>query len=263
MSDGAKTSKKISFEELVEFRDKTEEVAQFLQQQLDDYLKTLWPLLMPKRTFGKYVGSGQSGRRADEAYSQVREKFKGVASKPFGLRAELEDRTYHPNDTAYLSSADNGFALYPWEYPYLAQSKKGKKSLAITSPARWILTYRSDYSLSQLRRVLAGQVERRADWVRDFVINALAMERVISRNPGIARILTDLRFEVKTAKLAELGALPLVTINTCLPSFRPPDELILTAIRFSGVDAFIELIDISTLQTLPDPFRQRIEELQA
>jgi hypothetical protein len=46
-----------------------------------------------------------------------------------------------------------------------------------------------------------------------------------------------------------------------LPSFRPADNLILMATRFSGVSNFVELIDVDVVNTLQDPLRSRIEEL--
>jgi hypothetical protein len=46
-----------------------------------------------------------------------------------------------------------------------------------------------------------------------------------------------------------------------VPSFRPSDEVILAATRFSGVPAFIELIDVEAARMLPDPLKARIEEI--
>ena len=55
--------------------------------------------------------------------------------------------------------------------------------------------------------------------------------------------------------------LPLVTIASCLPSFRPADDLILAATAFSGIPAFIELIDVDAAHSLGDPFKARVEEM--
>jgi hypothetical protein len=88
------------------------------------------------------------------------------------------------------------------------------------------------------------------------------MHAMLAKFPGIAQILTDLRDDIQTEKSPVLGDLPLVTtIRSCLPSFRPADNLMLTAIRFSGVPAFIELIDIEALNTLQDPLKLRIEKI--
>ena len=93
------------------------------------------------------------------------------------------------------------------------------------------------------------------------MVNALVMHAVLAKFPGITQPLTDLRYEIRTEKSASLAELPLVTIRSCLPSFRPAGTLILAATRVSGVPAFIELIDIDALHTLPNPPKLRIEEM--
>jgi hypothetical protein len=45
-------------------------------------------------------------------------------------------------------------------------------------------------------------------------------------------------------------------------SQRPSDELLLMATRFSGVPAFIELIDLGDNQTFDDPLRSKFESLR-
>ena len=126
---------------------------------------------------------------------------------------------------------------------------------------RWVLTYSSEYTPSQVAQTMAGREQRRSDAVRQFVVNALVMHAMLAKFPGITQLLTDLRYEIRTEKSPALGDLPLVTIRSCLPSFRPADGLMLTASRFSGVPAFIELIDIEVLSTLPDPLKLRIEKI--
>jgi hypothetical protein len=126
---------------------------------------------------------------------------------------------------------------------------------------RWVLTYTSEYSLSQVIQTLTGKEQRRSDAVRQFVVNALVMQAVLGKFPGITQLLTDLRYEIQTEKSPALGELPLVTLRSCIPSFRPADDLILTATRFSGVPAFIELIDVEALHTLQDPLKLRLEKM--
>ena len=110
--------------------------------------------------------------------------------------------------------------------------------------------------------------ERRLEPVREKATIASApratkrfVHAMLARFPGIAQLLTDLRYDIQTEKSRALGALPLVTVRSCLPSFRPADNLMLTAVRFSGVPAFIELIDLEALSALPDPLKLRIEQI--
>jgi hypothetical protein len=253
MEEQGNAAKTLTFEELADLRDKTEAISQFLQKQLKTYLETLRPLLAPRRLYGKYTGVKEDVVGADRAFAQLREQYAGVCGKPFALPPELDD--------APLSNIDNRIDLYPWEYTHQAKSERETKPLTITSPVRWVLTYSSEYSLSQLLQTLAGKEQRRSEAVRQFVVNALVLHAMLGKFPGITQLLTDLRYEIRTEKFPALGELPLVTIRSCLSSFRPADGLILAATRFSGVPAFIELIDVEAVHSLPDPLRLRIEDI--
>lgn len=243
----------LSFEQLAELREKTEAISQFLQQQLKTQLETLRPLLSPRRLLGKYVRTGVKEEVVGEekALAQLREKYNDVCGTPFGLPPDLDDSA--------LDLLENRLDLYPWEYSYEAKTGKETKAVTITSPLRWVLSYSSNYSLAQLRQVLSGRAERHPDSIRHFVIHALAMQLLLAKFPGIVQLFHDLRYEVRTETFPGLGNLPLVSISSCVPSFRPSDELIVTATRYSGVPAFIELIDLAAVQSLPDPLKTRIE----
>lgn len=86
------------------------------------------------------------------------------------------------------------------------------------------------------------------------------MRSLFDRYPSMRQILTDLRYEVRLDKCPGLGELQFVTVSSCLPSFRPADEFLLMATRFSGAPAFIELVDTEAVQTLQDPLRSRLEQ---
>jgi hypothetical protein len=244
------SSTDITFEQLAELREKTEAVSGFLSKRLRQHLATLNPILAPKRIFGKYVGSKDSAPRADEAYAQLMEKYKEASGSPFGLRSDLDD--------AALSEMEGGIEFYPWEYTYNADGK----AILMTHPFRWAVTYKSAYSLAHIRSLYTqSQSDKRPNDVRYFVVNALALQIAVARIPGATQLFEDLRYEVKPEAPPGLGRLTMLTIGGLLGSFRPPDELILMATRFSGIPAFIELIDQDALANLPDPFRARIESL--
>ena len=202
---------------------------------------------------GKYTGVKEDVVGSDRAFAQLQEQYKGVCAKPFALPQEL--------DADPLSNIDNRLDLYSWEYTHQGQGERESKLITITSPVRWVLSYSSEYTLSQVTQTLASREQRRSDAIHQFVVNALVMHAMLAKFQGIAQLLTDLRYDIQTEKSPALGDLPLVTIRSCLPSFRPADNLMLTAIRFSGVPAFIELIDVEALRTLPDPLKLRIEKI--
>ena len=120
----------------------------------------------------------------------------------------------------------------------------------MTSPTRWVLSYPSSYTLSELRNVLAGRGERRPTDVAQFVINALVLHDVIAKFSGIGKLFTDLRYSLTIERAPGLGDLPLAIVTSSISSFRPADELIGAATRLSGIPAFIELIDVDAVQAL-------------
>jgi hypothetical protein len=245
---GHEAARTLTIEQLADLREKTERLSQFLSQRLRNHLTTLYPILAPRRTFGKYVGFKEVIARADEAYALLGEKYREVSGAPFDLGNDLDEEA--------LSAMEYGIEVYPWEYT----QQVGDKPIAMSCPFRWVITYRSDYPLSEMRRLMAGKGEARKTSVRHFLVNALATQIVFSHNPGALELLDDLRYQVRIETGPGLGKLPLFTVGSNVSSFRPPDELMLSAIRLSGVPAFIELVDMEAVRQLADPMRQRIEK---
>jgi hypothetical protein len=253
MADEAAPARSLTIPEVAELRGKTEAISKLLQTQLEAHLETLRPLFAPRRLLGKHMG-GSAGRDevpgADKALEELKQRYKEVAGPPFVLRPELRPET--------VSGIESRIELYPWEYDHPVRTGTETRTITITSPVRWVMSFDSDYSLSQVRRVLAGEEEKRADALGQFIANALVMAAVVRKFPALEALLHDLRFEVRVETASGLGKLPVVTVNSNLASFRPPDELILTATGFSGVAAFIELVDREAVQNLRDPLRERL-----
>jgi hypothetical protein len=245
---GQETVRSLTFEQLADLREKTERLSQFLTNRLRSHLATLYPVLAPRRVFGKYLGFKEPIARAEESYARLVEKYRAV-SGGFDLPIELGEEA--------LSAMEHGIEAYPWEYTRQA----GDKSIVISSPVRWVLTFRSDYSLTEMRRLMAGKAERRKPSVRHFVVNALATEIVFAQNPGAVQLLQDLRYDVRIEEGPGLGKLPLFTITSPISSFRPADDLVLAATRLSGVPVFVELVDSQAASQLEDPLRHTVERI--
>jgi hypothetical protein len=244
----------LRIEQLADLREKTEAVSGLVLNELREHLETIRPLLAPRRLLGDYVRSPikEEVIGADTVVRRLQEKYKEICSRPFALTPDL--------DEAAVAMMESRIELYPWEYTHDAKNEKESKSVTITSPLRWALTYTSGYTLSQLRQALVGKAERRQEDVRQFLVNALVMQYVLAKFPGITKLLNDLRYDMKTDTCAGLGELPLVTINSALPSFRPQDDVLLAATRLSGVPAFVELIDFDAVSRLEDRLKSKIEE---
>jgi hypothetical protein len=243
----------VTLQELPELRRKTEAIARLLQDQLNHHLETLRPLLSPDRVFGRHAGGRSEVPGADRALGELQQTYRDFSGKPFDLPVEF--------DPHWLTLVGNRVELHPWEYAHEAKAGAESKSITMSSPLRWILSYSSNYSAAQAKQVLAGKEQRRPEYLRQFVINALTIQLVISRFPGLAQLFSDLRYEMKAATSNELPKLPLVTITSCLPSFRPADDLILAATAFSGVPAFIEFVDLEAIKSPKDTLKEKLEEL--
>lgn len=252
-ASGMATPTITNLDQLLEFREVTERISAYLGKRLKDHLAALSPLLAPGRIFGKYVGSRESSARADEALAELTEKYRAAAGSPFDLKADLDDEI--------LGSIGSSIQIYPYEYTHEDQAVKPPKLIAMTSPVRWVVTYGSEYSWAQVRMAMQEPGMRRPQPLRQFVVNALAFQVVLGRNPGAAQLLKDLRWETASSTVREFEHLPLATFSMQLPSFRPADELLLTAVRLSGVPAFIEVIDMEAIHGLDDPLRLQIESL--
>lgn len=251
MSGPDTPTERLTFERLPELRAKTEAISKFLQEQLLTHLETLRPILTPERLFGRSVGRAESSL-GDRALAQIRQSYKPFSARPFDLPAEF--------DEYWLTLVGSRVTVYPWEYTYEATDGRQSKPIVMTSPVRWVVNFTSAYTLSQFRQSLLGKGERRPEHVRQFVVNALVTQLVFAQAPGLAALFTDLRYHIETQSPPDLPGLPLTTVTAGLPSFRPSDELILAATNFSGIPAFIELIDTDAMATLRDPLRTSIEE---
>jgi hypothetical protein len=248
--------KNLSFEQLALVRKRTQAVAEFLEKRLGGYLDTLQSLLSPERLIGKLAGSRVEGLGLDKGLAEVQENYKRFAGKPFDLPKDFE--------TDWLSEVGARLDLHRWEYSREITTESAKRPILITSPTRWILTYGPGYSVAQAVQAFGRKQDRRGlDQLRQFVVSALVMQTLIARRSGIATLLTDLRYNVSTQPHPGLNGLPVVVIQSQIPTFLPPEPVIAAATELSGVPAFIELIDIDAVREMPDPFKERITRLIA
>jgi hypothetical protein len=244
-------TRKVSLADLPELRRKTEAVSNFLHGQLAQHLETLRPLVAPGRVLGKHAGASSEAVWGKRALPEVEQKYT-QHGKLFRLPQEF--------DVAWLNAISDSIELHPWEYTHEIATRQGPKKVTMTSPVRWIAAYASDTPVAELKRMLAGKEQHRPEAIRQFVISTIVLQMVAEKNPGLLRLLSDLRFRWQIEPVPELHNLPIPTLSFPLPSFRPSDDLILEATAFSGVPAFIELIDTGAVHNIPDPLAS-IDEL--
>src|SRR5439155_12582496 len=136
--------KVLSLQELPELRRKTESVSRFLREQIAAHLETLRPLFAPERVFGKYAGGKVDLPGVERTFAELQQSYSAFTHKPYDLPETLD-----PN---WLTLVGNALELHAWEYAYQAQGKP----IMMTSPVRWVVNYRANYTLAQVKRVLDG-----------------------------------------------------------------------------------------------------------
>ena len=70
--------------------------------------------------------------------------------------------------------------------------------VTLTSPVRWVVNYRTNYNLAQVKTALDGKQTVRPEYLRQFVVNTLVLQSVLNRNAGVTQLFHDLRYELKT-----------------------------------------------------------------
>jgi len=247
MNDGARA---LTIDDLARLRATTETVAKLLRERLALHLEALRPVLSPRRLLGRHVRGG--GRDevpgADRAFARLRERYAAACGRPFGLAKELEDEPL---------SLEPLIDIHPFEYTHTLEGDG--RAITITSPVRWVIGYRAPYTLAQLEIAVAQRATLRPGDARQFLLGALALQDLLESFSELRELLRELRYEVAIEKRDSLGDLPLVTLRSALPAFRPNDALIAKAIQLSGVPAFIELIDGNAVGQLADPLRDAID----
>src|SRR5262245_29060827 len=141
MSD--ESNKALTLQELPELRRKTEAVSRFLREQIAAHLETLRPLFAPERILGKYAGGKIEVTGAERAFAELQQSYKPFARKPYDLPETL--------DQNWLTLVGNALELHPWDYAHHVQGKP----IAMTSPVRWVVNFRANYGLAQVKSVLA------------------------------------------------------------------------------------------------------------
>src|SRR5215469_17763094 len=251
MNNPAGPADSLNVEQLLHLHALTKEVSKFCQKQLRGYLDTLALLFRPRRILGEAIEGGEkeSVGGSDKTLAELRELYRKAALRPFDLRPEL---------SVPLESISTQMQLHEWEYLHETNTDRGWQSIKVTSPLTWVIAYSSPYSLSMMRQVLAGQEARDPDSVRAFVLRACILHLQFAKFPVLAELFAGLRYRVEVRNSPQMGELPLVTISAPLATMRPPDNLVTIASGLAGGASFAEVLDLTTIEDLQDPFRQEI-----
>jgi hypothetical protein len=74
-------------------------------------------------------------------------------------------------------------------------------------------------------------------------------------------MMETLHFPIEVGRLPGFGELPITFITSAVSTNLPPDELIIESTELSGKDAFEEIVDVSDIEKLGDPLKERLTGL--
>ncbi|HAF13953.1 MAG TPA: hypothetical protein DHU55_02330 [Blastocatellia bacterium] len=240
-------------EHLLALRKSTRAIADLLRNQMKVYLSTLAPLFRPRNVLGNYAQGGtyEASRTGEKPFKELQELYQSIAqSKLYQLPSELKTP---------LEVINTQLEMTPVEYMYVANSGGDNKSIVVTSPLKWALTYRG-FGPGRFREVI-DSADRSTDQLQQFVLHYLMMHSVVAKQPGLSRILEDLHFPVNVEYSPEFGDLPLTYVASSISTIRPPDEVLVESTEVSGTNAFEEIVQLEDIPKLRDPLKEQLLEI--
>jgi hypothetical protein len=237
-------------QKLLALRRLTRIAGEIINNQMREYMETVAPLFRQRAVFGEHIqGSGkETVKGAEHALRELQRLYEtAAAAAPFHLPKELD---------APLMQMTSSLELTPWEYVHVAGPDGEGKPVTVTSPFKWVVAYKG-YSPRQLKEML-GNRNRNEGEMQQAVLHYLAMHIVVSKQPGLTRMLAALHYSLASCQLPAFGSLPITYITSSITSRLPPDALIIESTELSGKDAFEELIDVDDVPILGDPFRKKL-----
>ena len=251
MTESLNAGHEFSIEQLGRLHGITQRVEKVCRLQLWSYLEAMSPLLRPRRVLGNHIeGAGtETVAHAEQNLNELREIYFKACGRPFELRKELKTP---------LESVPVQLQLHPWEYLHEIQANEGRRTVKVTSPLTWVLSYNSTYNYAIVRQLVTEKQDRDAESLKSFVLRASLMALLFAKLPDLAMLLGGLRYNVEVKRSLLFGELPLVTLSAPFPTVRPSDDLLLRAEQFSGRSDFVEVLDIDAARKVSDPLMQQV-----
>lgn len=242
-----------STQRLLALRKLTRAMSELLRGQMKDYLSTLAPLFRPRHVLGNYVGSGayEASRTGEKAFRELQELYQTIAaSKIYRLHTELKTP---------LEVINPQLEMTPVEYTHLATSGGESKTVVISKPLKWVLTY-GGFGPGRLQELIDSE-HRTGDQLQQFVLHYLMMHTVVTRQPGLLQIMEALHFPLTIERSAPFGDLPIIYITSSISTLRPPDDLLVESTEVSGMNTFEEVVQLEDVAKIRDPLKEQLLEI--
>ncbi len=240
-------------ERMLTLRKLTRAIAELLRTEMKEHLVTLSPLLRPRSVFGEYIehGTKESVHGSDKAFKELQELYETIAATPaFNLPRELK-----PPFEVFSSTLE----FTPYEYQHEAKSAPGSKTVYVTSPLRWVLSY-AGFPPGRFRELLASR-NRPEGELRQFLLHYLVLHVVVKRQAGVSRIVEALHFPITSSPHHDFGDVPVTFISSDVSTRLPDDSVIVESTEVSGSDAFEEVVNLDDIGALRNPLKDRLQKL--
>jgi hypothetical protein len=235
---------------LLALRRSTRAIADVLRGEMKDHLSTLAPLFRPRNVLGNYAEGGayEASRTGERAFKELQDLYQTIAkSKLYRLPMDLKTP---------LEVINSQLEMTPVEYSHVAKSGNESKTVLVSSPLKWVLTYGS-FGPARFRELL-NSTDRSSDELQQFVLHYLMMHSVVSKQSGLARIMEALHFPLSIERSDEFGDVPITYVTSSISTIRPPDAVMIESTEVSGMNAFEEIVKIEDVARLRDPLKEKL-----
>jgi hypothetical protein len=239
---------------LLRLRKLTRAVEDHFRDQLEAHLRCLQPLFKPTNVLGEYIRNApkQMIKGADKSLKELRSLYGRVGrAKPFRFEDEL---------TPPLDVFGSAVEITPVTYEYRPQSAEDAHAIEVTSPLKWVLSYKG-LGPNRLQELLVSQSGTARLELQACLLHYLVLHIILSRGDGVAPILQGLRFSLNTNLVEALAGLPMTYISAPVKTMLPDDEAIIQSTELSGASAFEEIVDVDSILGLDDPVKGAVVEL--
>ncbi len=246
-------STEINIDNLIKLRKLTQIVSEHLGNKIQQHLQTLKPLFNPSIVFGQYI-NGQtkaSVATAGNDFAKLKADFDSLRrSKPYLKLTELGNQ---------LDVFGSSVEINPYKYQHIAKRDGQENRITITSPMKWVISYKN-LGIGVLDNLVGGQKIDGGVDLQECVLHYLVLNAVI-RNTGLKDLLEDLQFPTKITEQSKYGNLPILSLSCPVSTKLPNDDILIDTTEISGTAAFEEVIDIDSISSMEDPFKNHLLEI--
>lgn len=247
-------NKPIELTQLLRLRKVTRALEEHFRGQLDAHLQSLQPLFRPANVLGDYVRNApkQTVKIADASFKELRSLYLRVGRvKPFRFEEDIR-----PPIDVFGGAAE----LSPVTYKYEPKAEQGGQAITVTSPLRWVLSYKG-MGPHRLRELLTSRTGTARLELQVCLLHFLVLHVILRQEQGVVPILRAMRFDVTTDFVESLGGLPLTYVSAPVRTMLPDEEVMIQSTEVSGSLAFEEIVDMDSVSGLKDPVKDALTGL--